>query len=290
MNHKLPEEDIIRKYLLGILREPELSVIEQKLLSSEELSETADLIEDEIIEQYLDGDLDERDKKAVETHFLRPPAHREKLRFARLLRYHFETSTAEALDLLEPIRRQRHPAQLPRFLWTYGGAAAAVLLGVFSLYLSVAQRGLTAKVVDSQKTQAALQADLAREREHSAMMADELQALQGPSLVMLDLRPGVSRSNGLVEEITIRPSTRFLRASLLLPQGTPSAALSRVRLEDAEGNEVWSQTGLRPVPVFSRSQVEFYVPAQGFKSGGYDFLVESNQGVRRYPFYVDVVK
>src|SRR6478752_4605262 len=101
MNQKITQEEIIRKYLLGTLSEPELSEIEQELFFNEELSRAADLIEDEIIEQYLDQELDARERKAVKTHFLRPPARRQKLDFARLLRHRFE-STASSNSSVAP--------------------------------------------------------------------------------------------------------------------------------------------------------------------------------------------
>src|SRR5215472_10803499 len=182
MDQKLPEQEVVRRYLLGTLPEPELSEIEQKLLSSEELAQTAELIEDEIIEQYLDGDLDERDKRAVETHFLRPPAHQDKLRFARLLRHHFAHEPA-----LEPVPARVSPRPLPPppLLWTYRGAAAAVLLGVLSIYLGLVNHDLKKKEAATQESQATLQADLAKEREHSASLQEKLRALQASFIVAL---------------------------------------------------------------------------------------------------------
>ncbi len=278
MEQKLPEEDIIRRYLLGALREPELSEIEQKLLSSEELSQTADLIEDEILEQYLDGDLDERDKRAVESHFLRPPAHREKLRFARLLRHHFELESPVA----EPVPAKLLPPPVPpRYVWTYGGAVAAGLLAVVSGYLIVAQHNLKKDLADSQKSQEVLQATLAR---------------TASSPVALELKPGMSRSIGFANSgnsvplATIRPSTRLFKVDLILPK--TSAASFQVRLLDEKtGSEVWSKSGLNPVP--GEPRLLFEMPTQGIRSGPYELVVGpvSNKGTQvRYPFDANVVQ
>lgn len=291
MDRKLPEENMIRRYLLGVLQEPELSEIEEKLLSSEELSQTADLIEDEIIEQYLDGELDDRDKRAVETHFLRPPAHQKKLHFARLLRHHFAQSPATAQPV--PDRIQPHPVPVPRyrFSWTYGGAAAAVLLGVTSLYLGVVHFNLKRQVADGQKTQAALQAELAQQRTRTATLEEKLQALQTSSLTSLNLRPGVVRSiGGVVPKVTIHPATQFIRVDLIVQNG--SLAPFRVRLVDSKGDEVLSQTGLRPIPTPdpSMSRLVFDMPSRGIRSGAYALVVSSESkpgGAVTYPFDID---
>jgi hypothetical protein len=287
MEPKLPEEDIIRRYLLGALREPELGAIEQKLLSSEELSQTAGLIEDEIIEQYLDGDLDERDKGAVEGHFLRPPAHRRKLRFARLLRYHFEDGSANAGTVGDRIPVSRVP---PRPSWNYGGALAAVALAAVSLYLVVAQKDLKKDVAESHTAQAVLQAELNKERESSASLRQELQALQTTSVVSMDLRPGISRSTGLVPQAMIQPSTRFLKLDVILPKSTWVSV--RVRLLDRNTRyEVWSKSGLKPVPGAAR--LLFDMPVQGIRPGPYELIVSPvpHHGEQvSYPFDARVIQ
>src|ERR1051326_8135013 len=91
MDKKIAKEEAVRQYLLGTLSEPELSEIEQELFVDEELSGMADLIEDEIIEQYLDQKLDAREREAFGSHFLRPPSRRQKLDCARLLRHRLQS-------------------------------------------------------------------------------------------------------------------------------------------------------------------------------------------------------
>jgi hypothetical protein len=278
MEQKLPDEDIIRRYLLGVLREPELSEIEEKLLSSDELSQTADLIEDEIIEQYLDGDLGEGDQKAVETHFLRPPAHREKLRFARLLRHRFELGSPDAQTARGKVLLPRVP---PPYSWRYGGAVAAVLLAVMSVYLTMAHRAKK-DVADGGKAQGVLGAT---------------QPVDVSSVVALELKPGMTRGSNLasnngnfVPTAKIQPSTRFLKVDLVLPKA--SAVSFRVQLLDERtGSEVWSKSGLKPVPGEPRLLIE--MPTQGIRSGPYELVVRpaSSKGTQiKYPFDANVVQ
>ena len=92
MKSNLPDRSLIREYLLGRLdNEKELEEqLSHDIFSNDELSEMVESIEEEIIEDFLDGTLDSADKDAVNTYFLRPPERKEKVRFARLLRNHFE--------------------------------------------------------------------------------------------------------------------------------------------------------------------------------------------------------
>jgi len=281
MEQRLPEENNIRRYLLGTLGEPELSEIEQKLLDNEELSQTADLIEDEIIEQYLDGELGAPDKRAVETHFLRPPEHRKKLHFARLLRHRVATAPQEGLALPLPV--QSHKIQTARWLWTYGGAVAAVMLLGWAVYLNQ-------EVGAGLKKQAALQEALTQERAQSASLSEKLQALQTP--LTLNLRPGVTRGDGHVPKAPIPRKTDFIKVDLVLSYA--STAPFHVRLMDANtGLEIWSETGLSPTPAPPLSRLAFYVPAQLIKSGSYNLVVTPASGPNipeTYPFDTDVAQ
>ena len=93
MNDHFPAENTIRDYLLGRLDDQ--ADLEQSwsewILVDDELSETVSVIEDEIIEDYLDGRLDAASKRDVEQHFLRPPARQEKLKIANRLRLYYQT-------------------------------------------------------------------------------------------------------------------------------------------------------------------------------------------------------
>src|SRR6516225_677122 len=99
MNGSLSTEHAIRQYLLGKLNDQDglEDSLSLQILTDDELSEIADVIEDEIIEDYLDGTLSATDKKAVEEYFLSPVERKEKLRFAKLLRDHL-ASKAEAFE------------------------------------------------------------------------------------------------------------------------------------------------------------------------------------------------
>src|SRR5262249_44485335 len=118
-----------------------------------ELSRTADLIEDEIIEQYLDQELDPLERTRMK-YFLRPAARREKLDLARLLKHGLESLPAMD-DPVVPEDPVPPPHERTFLAWprNYGALAATCLFTVSTVYFGLALReanikiaGLTAQV------------------------------------------------------------------------------------------------------------------------------------------------
>jgi hypothetical protein len=271
MNQKITQEEIIRKYLLGTLSEPELSEIEQELFFNEELSRTADLIEDEIIEQYLDQELDAHDRKAVETHFLRPPAHRHKLDFARLLRHRFESPVSSNSSAAPEPPVPPPAGNFFAFMRSYGALAGALVFGSSSLYLGVALQKATVQIH-------VLTAQVQR-REDSQT-----------SPVVLSMNYGVKRGQGQLRKIVILPTTRTIKVDLLLP--SRFAELFDVRLLDRrhdEEQEIWSKKDVKP-SVPSQPRLTFDIPTQGIRTSTYDLVVnDSAHGSSViYPFDISV--
>src|SRR5579862_338884 len=105
MTTAIPDPHQIRQYLLGRLDDNEEleNTLSEGILFQSDMSEMTDLIEDEIIEQYLDGTLDTTDKSDVEKYFLRPAERRERLQFARLLRDRLHTSQPDVVPPLQDV-------------------------------------------------------------------------------------------------------------------------------------------------------------------------------------------
>src|SRR6476646_743633 len=92
MRDNFPTEQTIRQFLLGRLDDKGNveDRVSEAIFLDRELSEIVDLIEDEIIEEYVDGRVSADDKRAIEDYFLRAPERKEKVQLALLLRQHFE--------------------------------------------------------------------------------------------------------------------------------------------------------------------------------------------------------
>src|SRR5437016_8051487 len=79
-------EPALREYLLGKLNEAEKQVLEEQLITDDELFELLDVVEDELVEDYLDAALTADERDCFEKFFLLPPEHRRKLGFAKALK------------------------------------------------------------------------------------------------------------------------------------------------------------------------------------------------------------
>jgi hypothetical protein len=77
-------EEKIKKYYLGELSEPEAELLEREVAEDENLFEQAEIIEDEIVDDYVRGDLSLAEKLLFESNYLTTKARYEKVQFARL--------------------------------------------------------------------------------------------------------------------------------------------------------------------------------------------------------------
>ena len=141
MENRVIEDVHIREYLLGRLEgDPELvEQIDERILTNPQFSLIVDVVEDEIIEEYIEGSLSADDAQAVERHFLRPPERQLKLRNARLLSRHLATASLprESVERSEPAHRAAwiRMWKIPHFRTYAELSAAAVFLVAIALLI-----------------------------------------------------------------------------------------------------------------------------------------------------------
>src|SRR5215467_5824684 len=294
MTSNLPDRSLIREYLLGRLdneKETEKQ-LSHDICFNDEFSEMVEFIEEEIIEDLLDGTLDAADKDAVNTYFLRPPERKEKLRFARLLRNHFEdqhqlvgtvsdTRPSAYTNVVRESSDYRAPIPWWSHFKTYGQLAALIVLCIGSLlYISALQR-----------KEADLESQLAQEREHSASLVKEAPIFES-SLIPLTLVTDRSRGDDKqIPHIEIKPSTRRIMVDIALQGHSPGPF--DVHLETKAGNgPIWSARLLPLVSSSGDTRLVFDLPAQGMESDVYSFLVSSplpgSGSGKHYDFRVDL--
>ena len=137
MEEHFSHEKRVREYLLGFLSERDSDQIETWLFSDGDFEPFVDLIEDEIIDDYLDGRLPAKERRAVERFFLRPPERRHKLSFARGLRRHLSSQARESPAGPSPPGLMTVPARV----WMAVAALVIVAAGL-GLYAWKLNRGL----------------------------------------------------------------------------------------------------------------------------------------------------
>jgi len=274
MKSDSPTKETIRQYLLGRLDdqiELEMGLSEQ-MLFDDELSEIVDSIEDEIIEDYLDGAVSASDQATIEEYFLRPAERREKLQLARLLRSHFQVAgkavakkNLVAYESLLNSEGKGGPALNLHWLVqtrTLCELAALVLLFAGGLiYVSGVRHRFDSELAASRQAQLRLDGELAQERERSANLTKRLQEVQPPIAILPFLGP-VFRGGG-TQVIDIGPWTQQIRVELDL-LGAPSGAYD-VRLESAAGRTIWSKSETTTVS----GGLRFEMPVENLSTGLY---------------------
>jgi hypothetical protein len=294
MKSDVPDRGLVREYLLGRLDDnKELEEqLSREICVNDDLSEMVESIEEEIIEDFLDGALDPADKDAVDGYFLRPPERKEKLRFARILRHHLEPKQDLVKARTETfgsgnVRPESIDYRSPHFghshLRNYGELAALVLLTVAGLvYIS-----------NIRKNQARLEGQLAQEREQSATVAKEAQESQA-SMVALTLVSDRSRGDSTqIPNIEIKPSAQRIVVDIALPGRSPGPF--DVMLEARGKNQpIWAARLLPLVSASGDARLVFDIPVQGVASDVYSFVVSSSLPgsgrPKHYDFRITVAK
>ena len=284
MKNSVTDRNLVRQYLLGRLDE-QVGVEEklgERILFNDEMAEIVDSVEDEIIEEYLDGSLDSADRNAVDQYFLQPPERKEKLRFTMLLRQHFDTKPARPFDT------KQNRLDMPPIAWrshfrTYAQLAAVILVSISSLIY----------VTGARRSQARLEGELAQERERFVSLEKQTELLQPP---MVPLTLVADRSRGLgaqIPQLEIKSSTRRIIVEIALP-GSASDPYD-VRLETKGGKgPLWSARLLPIISPTGDARLVFDVPTQRIESDVYSFVVSLASpgagGLRHYDFQAKLAK
>src|SRR5947207_11527127 len=93
------DQSRLRRYLLGELPEEEQAKVEEGLFTTDGLWEELSLLEDDIIDSYVRGELQGHDRARFESHFLSSPRRISRVAFARSL------LSAGAKPAPQPVRK-----------------------------------------------------------------------------------------------------------------------------------------------------------------------------------------
>ncbi len=111
------------RYLLGMMTDAERSAFEGSHFTSDRAVETLEAVRDELIEEYLDGNLSPADYERFENYFLVSPHHLRKVEFTKSLR-EIVAETARPANL--PTHEESFWQRIPATLFGTKSRAAAV--------------------------------------------------------------------------------------------------------------------------------------------------------------------
>ena len=130
------EEELIRSYLLGELSEDELQKVEQRVMSDDHFAERVSIIEDSLVEDYIEGKLAGPDRTSFEKLLLSTPQGSEQVRFTQALKEYSSRIAAPSPVVKMPAHPRRTIFGAPA--WALAAAALVLVMigaGIWRAYL-----------------------------------------------------------------------------------------------------------------------------------------------------------
>lgn len=249
------EQEMIRQYLLGQLPPDDSARLEERLLSDRDFFEELLMAEDELIDQYLSGELSEAERTGFETHFLAAPERQQKIRFARSLKKYVGEATATEpqadLETLDSAQLSSAPTKArpkKRSFFSFLPANNPILAYSLAAVLLLAAFGVSWIAIKNWRNPT---------------------SHEPGNVLAVVLTPGLTREDGEIKKIQVPTDVDTLRLRLELPVNHYDSFRAAVLNE--ERTEAWAIDGLRPGE--NSNAIDFDVPAQVLKPGDYQVKV-----------------
>jgi hypothetical protein len=256
----LPEEILLRRYLLGETPAEEQRSIEQRLLADADYFHQLLKAEEDLTDDYVYGNLEQLDEERFEKHFLNSPERRKSLKFAQSLARYIS---------LHAQRQPDHPLGVP--LWRRAGevillCAVIVLAAALSLQIrrtlhlreQIEQERI--QRVQGEERERVLNRQLEEERSQVTRLSQELAgrpAINADAvpkdlhpapatsldLVSLVLAPGLNRDAREAATARLGPGINRLQVELKTKVGARRSY--HVELQTVEGEAVLDWDGLK---------------------------------------------
>jgi hypothetical protein len=302
-----------RQYLLGDLPEEPQEQMEERLMTDDAVYEELRIQENELIDDFVRGNLPETEEEKFNRHFLCTSERRQKLRFAQALEKYIQAAATEMDDRTS--FRQRIRAYLDSPALRIATAAALIVVvvgGSFALSHRLGQevaelesettslqgrtQDLRSQLDTLNEANAKLTESLGRERQSRVAAEQELSSLRrsrpassNPTQVAYVLQPGLLRDLGeQTQRVPISETTNLVK--LQLDIGIDDYTSYRVVLHDAVGEELLVQNKLEAQPNEATAVVPIDLPASLIPHGDYHIRLTGRTGagdfelVGRYHF------
>jgi hypothetical protein len=92
-------ENLIKRYLLGELAEADQTVLEQELLIDRGKFDQVWAVENELIDNYVRGEMSRGDRERFECHYLASPLHRGRVAIAEAFLTDIDQTLAGVVEL-----------------------------------------------------------------------------------------------------------------------------------------------------------------------------------------------
>ncbi|HEV2991889.1 MAG TPA: hypothetical protein VG759_25860 [Candidatus Angelobacter sp.] len=250
MKSQAPESHELVQYLLGKLPSERLESIEQRILLDDDFHQEAKIAEEDLLDDYVNGELTLEDRRLFETNFLTSSLRQQKLQFALALKK--KCATAQPPVHFFP-GWQRSP-------YLYACAALVIVVAVlaslnYRLARQLQQEHLQASVLTK---------ELETARQHESAAAPGWGSQD--ALVVASLQPGGARSGGL-QEISVPSGVRAAQFSLPAPADLRGEAL--VDLLNDNNQVITTLAGVYPQKIGDKEMLIVTFPREYLPRGNY---------------------
>lgn len=270
----------LTQYLLGALPEAEAERLDELSITDHEFAEALNVAEKELVDAYVQGELNGLALEQFKSYYMTSPLRREKVRFAEAFQSLAQRSASAPAATIDPAGRDVKQSRaglssvlnsfIPRFAWQWGiGALAVILLvaGAWLLFENVRlrqtasqaqarhdellqrERELQKEIDVERSANSAAEQELARLRSERERLEQELEKTKSArgasspdegSVVSLNLAPPM-RGVGQIPALSIPPGTGVVSMQLQLEPN--DFAAYRVALLNQSNNQTLWRSG-----------------------------------------------
>lgn len=293
-NKNLTNESKFRQFLLGEMPEEERVEFEQNFILDAEMFENLHVAEDELIENYVRGNLSENDQQKFETKFLTNEKRRERVAFTRAMLKNFANQSALKKQEAEGERVSIWANLIsffkqPQFAFSSALAILLLLLGGWFLLKTINQPvdvvqntptptpqisvTPTPQIVENTNNTPNQNIEPINQRPKveptlnktpdNTNLQKPVQTPSTPVITTLALFTGGVRSDGKTNELNLPKNSGG--ANLQLNLESQDYKTYRAEIVDQNGKIIYRSGKLSA----NKSKVNAFVPAQNLKRGDY---------------------
>lgn len=298
MKQKMPDDETLRRYLLGQMPEPERDALEDRLIMDGEWRAEVDAVEIDLIDDYARGALAGEERANFERLFLSSTRRRQKVTFARVFSHAAPASSAASRNADPQIESRSWRARLfptPRPAIGFALAAAILLIVAGAVWVAVYRQGPVIERAGSERNipreeQAAVPVSpppvetttpnkppnpQTVTAENNATSATPDRTVKQTPVASFLILPGSLRGSDDGQLLTIPARAQSVRLRLSL-EGQPATGDVRTELRraSADGELVWRTGIVRAQRSSLGPVVSIEVPADKLPAGKYTALIK----------------
>jgi hypothetical protein len=307
----LNSEHLIARYLLGELTEDQQVEIEDRAFSEQEFRASITSVENDLIDEYVRGEMSQTDRRWFESRFLASESRRKRVEFARAL--------AQLLPETRVTERETRTVSATRSSWRdalaaffnglnppsrFGLVAATLLIllgGAWLIIQTLTLRSqlnrlqaqqqsqhndretLQGQVESERRRNEELLAQLNQEKQQRAQTDESLRRLtesidrptEAPRSIIasLILLPGISRGATTQPKLVLPPNATVARLQIGIEPEEDYKSFG-VELRTAGGRPVWMRDSLTARSSRGGRSIRLTLPARALLPGEYELRLK----------------